>query len=257
MTPIRQSICWWCFIPEKMSPESLLRAAADIGYEAVELVDQEHWQLVKDHGLKIASIKGHDSITDGLNRRENRERITKELQTNLDLAVQWGVPNLVCFGGSRRGVDDAVSAEITAENLRQVAKQAEDAGVNLALELLNSKVDHPDYVCDKTAWGVRVCEMVNSPRVKLLYDIYHMQIMEGDVIRTIRENHGHFAHYHTAGNPGRNELDDRQELNYRPIMQAIAATGYAGYVGQEFIPTGDPVKGLKQAFEVCNYSPHP
>lgn len=251
MSRIRQSICWWCFIPEKMSPKGLLKTAAEIGYEAVELVDQEYWQLVKDHGLKIASIKGHDSITDGLNRRENRERIAKEIGANLKLAVQWGVPNLVCFAGNRNGVDDAASAEIVAENLRQVAQMAEDASVNLALELLNSKVDHPDYVCDRTAWGVQVCEMVNSPRIKLLYDIYHMQIMEGDVIRTIQQNHRHFAHYHTAGNPGRNELDDRQELNYRPIMQTIAATGYEGYVGQEFIPTGDPVTGLQQAFAVC------
>ena len=254
MSLIRQSICWWCFVPEKLPPEALLKAAATIGYEAVELVDQEYWQLVKDHGLKIASMRGHESITDGLNRRENRERITKEIQANLKLAVQWGIPNLVCFSGNRNGVDDAMSAEITAENLRQVAQMAEDVGVNLALELLNSKVDHPDYVCDTTAWGVKVCEMVNSPRVKLLYDIYHMQVMEGDIIRTIQQNHRHFAHYHTAGNPGRNEIDATQELNYPPIMQAIVATGYAGYVGQEFIPTGDPVKGLKQAFDLCNVS---
>jgi len=149
-------------------------------------------------------------------------------------------------------LDDSTGAEITAENLRRVSKVAEDAGVNLVIELLNSKVDHPDYQCDSTAWGVKVCQMVDSPRVKLLYDIYHMQIMEGDVIRTIRDNHRYFAHYHTAGNPGRNEIDDTQELNYRPIMQAIVDTGYSGYVGQEFIPKGDSIASLKQAFDICN-----
>ncbi|MEZ4668242.1 MAG: TIM barrel protein [Anaerolineae bacterium] len=252
MSAIRQSVCWWCFVPGKMNPDALLRAAADIGYEAVELVDEEYWPLVKQYGLKMASTRGHESITDGLNRRENKDRIAKELRASIAQAVKWEIPNIICFSGNRNGVDDAVSAEITAETLHLVAAEAEAAGVNLVLELLNSKIDHPDYVCDRTAWGVKVCQMVNSPRVKLLYDIYHMQVMEGDVIRTIQDNHTYFAHYHTAGNPGRNEPDETQELNYRPIMQAIAATGYTGYVGQEFIPTRDPVAGLRQAFDLCN-----
>jgi hydroxypyruvate isomerase len=249
---IRQSVAWWCFVPEKLTPEALVRAAAEIGYEGVDLVEQAYWQLVKDHGLQIASIRGHEALTDGLNRRENRVRIEREIQANVQLAAQWGNPNLICFSGNRNGIDDQTGAEITAENLRAVAKIAEDAGVTLVLELLNSKVDHPDYQCDKTAWGVQVCQWVDSPRVKLLYDIYHMQIMEGDVIRSIRDYHAHFGHYHTAGNPGRHELDDTQELNYAPIMRAIAETGYDGWVAQEFIPTGDPVAGLKQAFEVCS-----
>jgi hydroxypyruvate isomerase len=187
-----------------------------------------------------------------MNRRENQARIAQEIRANLDLAVQWGIPNLICFSGNRNGISDSEGAEITAETLRHVAKMAEDAGVTLVLELLNSKVDHPDYQCDHTAWGVQVCQMVDSPRVKLLYDIYHMQIMEGDVIRTITDNHAWFGHYHTAGNPGRHEIDQTQELNYLPIMRAIAATGYDGYVAQEFIPVNDPVAGLKQAFEVCD-----
>lgn len=252
MGRIRQSVAWWCFAPGKMSPEALVRAAADSGYEAVELVAQEYWPLVRDHGLKIASIGGHASIIDGLNRRENRDRIVKEIAHNLDLAAKWGIPNLICFSGSRAGLDDETGAQITAENLMRVAKMAEDAGVNLALELLNSKVDHPDYQCDKTVWGLKVIEMVNSPRVKLLYDIYHAQIMEGDIIATIRAHHHHFCHYHTAGNPGRNDLDDKQELNYPPIMRAIADTGYDGFVGQEFIPKGDPAAALKAAFDLCN-----
>src|SRR5262249_43456929 len=139
-----------------------------------------------------------------------------------------------------------------AEGLGGVAKLAEQAGVTLVLELLNSKVDHPDYQCDHTTWGVAVCRAVGSPRVKLLYDIYHMQIMEGDIIRTIREHHGLFGHYHTAGNPGRHELNQSQELNYPAIMAAIAATGYDGYIGQEFVPLGDPVAGLRAAFELCD-----
>ncbi len=251
MSKLRQSISWWCFVPNPMTPEALCKAAVDIGYEAIELVEEPHWQMVKDHGLKIASIKGHGTIENGLNRRENQARITGELQANLKLAAQWGIPNLICFSGNRAGLDDKTGAEITAETLQPIAKMAEDAGVTLVIELLNSKVDHPDYQCDKTQWGVQVCEMVNSPRVKLLYDIYHMQIMEGDVIRTIHDYHQHFAHYHTAGNPGRNEIDDSQELNYGAIMRAIAATGYTGYVGQEFIPLHDPM-GLKFAFDLCN-----
>jgi hydroxypyruvate isomerase len=252
MTHIKQSISWWCFVPQHMTPEKLVRTAADIGYAAIELVEPQDYQLIKDHGLQIASIRGHESITDGLNRRENGSRIEAELRENIQRAEKWNIPNLIVFSGNRSGVDDTTGAEITADNLRRVSKLAENAGVNLIIELLNSKVDHTDYQCDTTAWGVKVCQMVDSPRVKLLYDIYHMQIMEGDVIRTIRDNYRYFAHYHTAGNPGRNEIDDTQELNYRPIMQAIVDTGYNGYVGQEFIPKRNSVTSLKEAFDLCN-----
>ncbi len=252
MTSFKQSIAWWCFIPAKMTPQALLSAAVEIGYKGIDLVEPDQLQLVKDHGLEIASIRGHEALTDGLNRRENGARIEAELRANIALAEKWKIPVLICFSGNRNGLDDKTGAEITAENLRKVAKVAEDAGVLLAVELLNSKVDHPDYQCDKTAWGVQVCKMVDSPSVTLLYDIYHMQIMEGDIIRTIQDNHRYFGHYHTAGNPGRNEIDDSQELNYPAIMRAIVATGYTGYVAQEFIPNGDPVKSLKQAFDLCN-----
>jgi hydroxypyruvate isomerase len=251
MKGIKQAVSWWCF-NGKLEPEALVRACADIGYAAMELVEEPNWTLVKDHGLGIATIRGHESLTNGLNRRENHARIENEIRTNLEHAVKWGVPNLVCFSGDRDGLDDATGAAITAEGLSRVAKYAEDAGVTLVLELLNSKVDHPDYQCDKTAWGVKVVQQVNSPCVKLLYDIYHMQIMEGDVIRTIRENHQHIAHYHTAGVPGRNEIDESQELYYPAIARAILETGYEGYLGQEFIPTGDPVAGLQRAFDLCN-----
>jgi hydroxypyruvate isomerase len=248
---LKQSVSWWCF-SGKLEPEALVRACADIGYAAMDLVEPQNFALVKDHGLGIASIRGHASLTNGLNRRENHAGIEAEIRASLEHAVQWGVPNVVVFSGDRDGLDDATGAAITAEGLSRAARYAEDAGVTLVLELLNSKVDHPDYQCDHTAWGVQVVEQVNSPRVKLLYDIYHMQIMEGDVIRTIRENHRHIAHYHTAGVPGRNEIDESQELYYPAIARAILETGYEGYLGQEFIPTGDPVAELRRAFDLCN-----
>jgi hydroxypyruvate isomerase len=247
----KQSICWWCFVPRHLSADALIQAAKSLGYPALELVPQEYWQLVHDHGLVISAIAGHGTIPDGLNRRENHARIERELLANIRLAEQWSIPNLICFSGNRAGLSDAEGIEICAEGLRRVAPTAEAAGVTLILELLNSKVDHHDYQCDHTAWGVQVCQAVGSPNVKLLYDIYHMQIMEGDIIRTIQQSHPWFGHYHTAGNPGRHELNDQQELNYPAIMQAIVATGYQGYVGQEFIPTADPIVGLRQAYERC------
>ncbi len=252
MSQIKQSFSWWCFDKAGMAPRQLLRAAAGIGYQGVELVGPEHWPLIKEYGLTIVSTNGGLSIEQGLNRREHHEHLEQRIRATIDQAEQWGIPNVIVFSGNREGLNDRVGAEITAEGLRRVAGAAEEAGVTLVMELLNSKVDHKDYQCDHTAWGVEVCRMVNSPRVKLLYDIYHMQIMEGDIIRTVRDHHAYFAHYHTAGNPGRHELDDTQELNYPPIVRAILATGYQGYLGQEFIPQGDPIAGLKQAFDLCN-----
>ena len=250
--PIKQSIAWWCLVPRLMTPEQFVRAAAELGYAGIDLAPPEHWQLITDHGLALAAVNGHASIEHGLNRREHHERIERELLANIRLAERWGAASLICFSGSRDGVPDDVGAEVTAEGLRRVARAAEDAGVNLAVELLNSKVDHPGYQCDHTAWGVKVVEMVGSPRVKLLYDIYHMQIMEGDIIRTIQAHHRHFCHYHTAGNPGRHEIDDGQEINYPPIVRAIAATGYQGFLAQEFIPVGEPVAALRDAFARCD-----
>lgn len=252
MSHIKQSISWWCFEQGGMTMERMVRLAKDIGYEAIELVEQEHWQYIKQHGLQIASMKGQASIEEGFNRREHHERLQQEVRANIALAAQWGIPNVIIFSGNRREQDDKSGAEITAEGLQGVVEAAEDVGVTLVLELLNSKVDHPDYQADSTAWGVEVCRMVDSPVVRLLYDIYHMQVMEGHIIQTIRDYHEYFAHYHTAGNPGRNEIDERQELQYRPIVQAIVATGYSGYLGQEFIPTGEPEAALRQAFEICN-----
>ncbi|MBK8026816.1 MAG: TIM barrel protein [Chloroflexi bacterium] len=234
-----------------MTPEAFVSAVASLGYDAIDLVGPEHDALVKDHGLEIAAVQGHALKPEGLNRLENRGSIEKELEASLARAVQWQIPYLICFSGNRAGLSDEQGIENTAANLSYFARMAEDAGVTLIVELLNSKVDHPDYQCDRTAWGVEVCRQVESPRVQLLYDIYHMQIMEGDVIRTIRENHRYFGHYHTAGNPGRNEIDDSQELNYRAIVRAMREIGFDGYLAQEFIPLGDPLAGLKNALEIC------
>jgi len=250
MTHIKQSLSWWCF--PTLKPEELVSRAADIGYRGFELVGQEYWPLIKSHGLEIVSISGHASINDGLNRKENRLRITNELSATLDLAVKWGIPNLICFSGNRYELDDESCIEITAENLAYLSEMAEKAGVTLVLELLNSKVDHLGYQCDHSDWGVKVIRLVGSRRVKLLYDIYHMQIMEGDIIRTIRENYSWIGHYHTAGVPGRHEIDETQELYYPAILRTILETGYDGYIGQEFVPTGNPIKAIRDAYQRCN-----
>lgn len=255
---IQQSICYPLFMPKDMSLEVLVKTAAEIGYAAIELWSQpadlaEIVALANRYGLVVASMSGHASLPDGLNKRSNHDRITAELKASIDVAAHYGIPGLICFSGNRQPhMTELEAIEAVADGLRLIAPYAEEKGVNLNLELLNSKVDHPGYQCDHTAWGVAVCERVNSPRVKLLYDIYHMAIMEGDLIRNIRENSKWIGHFHTAGNPGRNDLDDTQELNYRGICRAIAATGYELYVGHEFRPKGDPIAALHQTFEICN-----
>ena len=254
MARIRQSFCWWCFARAGEAPDALLRAAAEIGYEAVDLVEEAHWPAIREHGMRISAVMGHQSLTDGLNRRENHSRIERQINEALATAEKWGILNLVCFSGNRNGLDDLSGAVICAEGLRRVSRRAEDAGVNLVLELLNSKVDHRDYQCDRTQWGVAVCEMVASPRVLLLNDLYHMQIMEGDLIRNLQTHAAHIGHYHTAGNPGRRDLDDAQEIAYPAVMRAILATGYEGYVAHEFVPRGAAAPALRAAYHLCDVS---
>jgi len=250
--PIRQSVSWWCFAGRGIPDDDLLRQAKSIGYQAVELIGESLFDRVCDAGLVIASHGGHQGIERGLNDPAEHDRIEAEITHNLALAQKYRIPNLIVFSGGRRaGLSEEEGIENTARGLARVKAAAEQAGVNLVIELLNSKVDHKGYQCDHTAWGVEVCRRVASPRVGLLYDIYHMQIMEGDVIRTIREHQSHFLHYHTAGNPGRHDLDDSQELNYPPILRAIAETGYDGYIGHEFLPKGEPVQALTAAFHLC------
>ena len=251
MPKINQSLSWWCYA-RNQDPDTLIKAAAEIGYASIEMLPQEHWNKVKDAGMRIAIIGGHGTLTNGLNKRENHSRIADELHANIDKAAENDVPSLIAFSGNRNGLSDEEGAEITAEGLRPVMAHAEEKGINVCIELLNSKVNHPDYQCDRTPWGVKVCQLVSSERCKLLYDIYHMQIMEGDVIRTIREYHPYLGHYHTAGNPGRNDMDETQELYYPAIMRAIAETGYTGFVGHEFIPKGDTIEAIRAAYETCN-----
>jgi hydroxypyruvate isomerase len=255
---IKQSFCYPLFQPEGMSLAELFAAARQMGYAATELWfrDETFEQLMDAAhaaGLAVASMCGHGTLSDGLNKPENHDRIEAELIESIDLAVKHGVPGLICFSGNRNpGQSDLDGMIACAHVLRRVAPYAEEKGVNLNIELLNSKVNHPGYQCDRSDWGAALCEMVNSPRVKLLYDIYHIQIMEGDVIRQIRKHIRWIGHFHTAGNPGRQDMDDAQELNYCGICRAIAETGYADYVGHEFTPKGDPIEALRTAFALCD-----
>jgi hydroxypyruvate isomerase len=248
---LKQSISQWCY-ERRLPIERLIREAKRIGFAAIELVGRQHWDAIRQGGLKIACVGGHASIPNGLNRRENHERIEAELRKNIDLAVEYEIPNLVCMAGNRRGLPDDQGIANTVEGFKRVAKYAEEKNVTLCLELLNSKVDHKDYQCDHTEWGVEVCRRVGSPRVRLLYDIYHMQIMEGDLIRTIGKHYEYIGHFHTGGNPGRNEIDQTQEIYYPAVLKAIADKGYSGYIGHEFIPKGDPVAALESAFRISS-----
>lgn len=251
---IKQSFAWWSFARDDVSPKALIRTAAEIGYKGIEMVPLEHWQTVKDHGLTLVNTQGHPLIPEGLNRLEHHTMIEKELKEKLRLAQKWDMPNLICFSGDRMGLSDEEGLENCVSNLKKLMPLAEDAGTQLHLEVLNSKVNHPDYQADSTAWAVEVCKQVDSPNLKILYDIYHMQIMEGDIIRTIQDYYPYFGHYHTAGNPGRHDLDNEQELAYPAIFRAIRDTTYAGFIGQEFIPKADPLKALKTSFELTQKS---
>ncbi len=252
MTSIRQSVCYGPLARGFDNPAEGIAAAAGIGFVSVEMLPEEHWPLVRDHGLDIAIVSGHASLPDGLNNRGNHGRIEAELKESIDKAVEHGIPSLITFSGNLEDRSDEEGFDNCVEGLLRVKGYAEEKGVNLCMELLNSRVNHPDYQCDRTEWGARLCRTVDSPRVKLLYDIYHMQIMEGDLIRTITDNIEWISHFHTAGNPGRNDPDDTQEIYYPAVMRAIAATGYNGYVGHEYSPKGDPIESLKTTFATCH-----
>jgi hydroxypyruvate isomerase len=247
---IKQSVVWWCFVP-RLSPETFIRAAAEIGYAGIDQAPREYWPLIRELGMGVSSINGFLPLEVGLNQPDLHDRLEQQVLANLALAKEWGIPNLIVFSGNRNGLDEVTGADNTIMGLRRLAPAAEAAGVTLGLELLNSKVDHPDYQCDHTAWGLEVVKAVGSPRVKLLYDIYHMQIMEGDLIRTIQMAADYISHIHTAGNPGRNDLDDTQEIHYPGVLQAIAATGYEGYVAHEYLPKGEPVAAMRKTFQDC------
>jgi len=247
---LKQSAARWCY--GKMSMDDLCRQGAELGLSGIDLVDEKDWPTCKKYGLVPAMVTGSATIPVGWNRKENHEKLEKDMRDNIAKAAAAKLPNVITFSGNRRGLADDEGRDNCIIGLKRVAKVAEDAGVTICLELLNSKIDHKDYQCDHAAWGVAVCKEVGSPRVKLLYDIYHMQIMEGDVIRTIRDNIQYIGHFHTGGVPGRHEIDDEsQELHWHAIAQAIADLKFEGYFAHEFVPTKDPMTSLKQAIALC------
>jgi hydroxypyruvate isomerase len=248
---IRQSVCRWCY--SHIPVEQLGEFAAKIGLRGIDLLQPDEYEIPRRHGIVCTmGYAGGGEIGKALNRVENHAAIEQAFRTNIPRAAQAGVPNVITFSGNRAGMSDDEGARNTIAGLRGVKKIAEDHGVTICLELLNSKRDHHDYMCDHTAWGVRVVEEVNSPNVKLLYDIYHMQIMEGDLIDTIRGNMQWIGHFHTGGVPGRHELDGTQEIQWDGVMRAIADAGFKGYVAHEFVPTGDPLESLRKAVELCD-----
>ncbi len=252
MARIKQSFSWWCFENRGVPAGVLLREAASIGYKGVDLLPNEHWDSAQTAGLTVTNGLGPRPLEKGFNQTANHAWLIKELFKQLEASAKGHVPTIIIFSGNRDGISDEEGIANTVLGLRQIMPLAEKLGITLLLELLNSKVDHPDYQCDRTAWGVAVCRMVDSPNLKLLYDIYHMQIMEGNVIHTLCENLDHIGHIHSAGVPGRNDLDEEQELFYPGIVRALGKAGYKGFLGHEFLPKGDPIQALRSAFNLCN-----
>jgi hydroxypyruvate isomerase len=245
----RQSVCRWPYA--KIPIREFFKAVADMGLTAVDLLTPDEWPAAKEFGLTCSMGSGlGGTIVDGLNDPANHEAIVKGLTEGIPRAAEAGVPNVITFFGNRRGRADAEAIANSVAALRRVAPLAEKHGVTVCIELLNSKVNHKDYQGDRTPYGVEVVSQVSSPRVKLLYDIYHMQIMEGDVIRTLSDNRQWIAHYHTGGVPGRHEIDETQELYYPAIFRAIRETGFTGYVAHEFVPTRDPLISLRDAVKL-------
>jgi len=248
---IHQSACRWCY--SKISVEQLSEFGAKIGLRGIDLLEPEEYEIPRRYGLVCSmGYAGGGDIKKALNRMDNHAAIEEALRKNIPLAAKVGVPNVITFSGNREGMSDDEGARNTIAGLNRVKKMAEDHGVTICMELLNSKRDHHDYMCDHTAWGARVMQEVNSPNVKLLYDIYHMQIMEGDLIATIRENIKWIGHFHTGGVPGRHELDGTQEIQWDGVMQAVADSGFKGYVAHEFVATGDAFQALRNAVELCD-----
>jgi hydroxypyruvate isomerase len=249
---LKQSVSFWCYQKYFKLPE-FARLVAEMGLPAIDLLQPDQWDVVRQFGL-VCSMGYADAakIPDGLNNKSNHDAIIKGLEKGIPMAAKAGVPNLIAFFGNRRGISDTEGIENCIQGLNRIKKVAEDHGVTICVELLNSKVDHKDYHGDHVAFGAQVIKAVASPRVKMLFDIYHMQIMEGDIIRTIRDNRDYIGHYHTGGVPGRHELDDTQELNWATVCRAIVDTGFKGYVAHEFVPTRDPLKSLGEAVTLCD-----
>lgn len=259
---IHHSVSAWCYgglfnagknKPAKMSFEDFCRECANMGLESVELLGPDQWPAVRKAGLTCAMCNGPDSIPYGWNRVEHHDGLLAKFEKAIPQVAEAGFPNIITFSGNRKGMSNEEGLENCVKGLKRLAPIAEQHKVTVCVELLNSKRSHKDYMCDHTAWGVEVCKRVGSERLKLLYDVFHMQIMEGDVIDTIRENYQYIGHYHTGGVPGRNEIDDTQEIYYPAVMKAIVATGYKGFVGQEFVPKrADALASLKQSVLICD-----
>src|SRR5262245_7780017 len=248
---VNHSVCKWCY--PKVSVEDLCKAGKEMGLQSVELLTYDQFPTLKKHGLICAMVSGADQIGYGFNRLEHHDMLVQKYDEIAPKVAEAGFKNIICFSGNRRGMSDEQGLENCVIGIKRVLPICEKHNVLAVMELLNSKVDHKDYMCDHTVWGVELCKRVGSDRFKLLYDIYHMQIMEGDVIRTIRQNHQYLAHYHTGGVPGRHEIDDTQELNYATVMKAIVETGFKGHVAQEFIPARqDVLASLKQGVQICD-----
>ena len=252
---VNHSACRWCY--NTIPLEEFCAASKEIGLKAIDLVGPKDWPTLKKYGLYSSMCNGSEiSIPNGWNEPKYHAELIKRITEMIPLVAQAGYKNLICFSGNRRGMDDETGLKNCTDGLKQVVGLAEKNGVTIVMELLNSKVNHKDYMCDKTPWGVELVKRIGSENFKLLYDIYHMQIDEGDVIRTIKDNHQYFAHYHTGGVPGRNEIDETQELYYPAIVKAILATGFKGYLAQEFIPTSKEkeaqLAALKKAVEICD-----
>ncbi len=251
MSILPQSFAYWCFADRGVAPDALFAAAARIGYSGVELLSPELWPVARKHGLAIVGIEGHRSLTSGVNRTENAARIEAELRERIETAVEWNIPILICFSGNRAELSDEAGVEASADVLSRLAPVAADAGVVLAVELLNSRRDHPGYHCDHTGWAIALCQRVNSPAVRLLYDIYHMHVMGEDLLQTIEEARPWTVHYHTAGNPGRGPLNaPGQEIDYPTVFRKIRDIGYHGFIGHEFVPAADPIEALREAYEL-------
>lgn len=249
---IKQSICGGCLRKAGLDREQTAKLLVEMGLAGRDLVGRDEWPTLKKHGLVATMVPGAGSIRKGLNDKSMHSRFLEDFKTSIPAAAEYKWPNVICMAGDRSGIGDEEGMDNCHAILKEAVKIAEDHGVTICMELLNSKVNHPGYMCDKSEWGFELCRRVNSPRFKLLYDIYHMQIMEGDLIATIRKNIQHIGHFHTAGVPGRHELDENQEIYYPAVMRAIVEAGYQGYVAHEYSPVRDPLESLVQAVKTCD-----
>lgn len=252
---INHSVCRWTY--NFLPLDELCNVARKIGLKAIDLIGPKEWNILKAHGLDSSMCNGAEiSLTEGWNHTEYHSTLIKNYTDHINLVADAGYKNLICFSGNKKGMDDETGLKNCVDGLKQIMALAEKRGVIIQIEVFNSKVNHPDYMADNTRWTIELCKRLGSPNFKILYDIYHMQISEGDIIATIKKNHEYFGHYHTAGVPGRHEIDETQELFYPAIIQAVANTGFKGYLAQEFIPTGkekeDKIKALKKAVKLCD-----